>query len=145
MHGKVYFDLLKNQITENISGVASMVVMEGTPATFGLPVIITDDASLLKTATTPDTYVTLGLVSGGVRVQANSEPDELFFGQISGLESIVYRYQYEFAYNVGVKGFEWDVSNGGANPTDANLATSTNWDKVASDNKSLAGIHITSQ
>ena len=145
MHGKVYFDLIKNQITENISGVASMVVMEATPATFGLPVVISDDASLLKTATTPDTYVTLGLVDGGIRVEEDSEPDDLFFGQVSGLDSLIYRYQYEYAYNVGIKGFEWDVSNGGANPTDANLATSTNWDKVASDTKSLAGIHITSQ
>ena len=33
---------------------------------------------------------------------------------------------------------EWDVASGGANPTDAALATGTNWDKAVANDKPLA-------
>ena len=42
-------------------------------------------------------------------------------------------------YNLRLRGCEWDIANGGANPNDAALATATNWDTVVADNKLLPG------
>ena len=47
--------------------------------------------------------------------------------------------------DVGVKGFQWDTGNGGVNPTDANVGTSTNWDKVLTSIKDCAGVRIVVQ
>ncbi|MGH9339528.1 MAG: major capsid protein, partial [Acidobacteriota bacterium] len=59
--------------------------------------------------------------------------------------NLVMRIQGEYAYNLRLRGFAWDVTNGGANPTDSALGTSTNWDKAATADKSLAGIRIKTQ
>jgi hypothetical protein len=55
------------------------------------------------------------------------------------------RLQGEFAFNVGLKGFQWDVTNGGANPTDSALGTGSNWDLIAADIKDTSGIIIQSK
>jgi hypothetical protein len=88
-----------------------------------------------------DTYNVLGLVQGAGLVK-ESEPDNVAFELVTGLDNLVYRYQGEYAFNVGVKGFQWDVTNGGVNPTDSDLSTATNWDKVATSYKDCAGIRI---
>ena len=59
-----------------------------------------------------------------------------------GRENIVTRLQGEYAYNVGCKGVKWDVTNGGVNPSDAAVGTSTNWDSVMDDVKDLGGVII---
>jgi hypothetical protein len=43
-----------------------------------------------------------------------------------------------------VKGFKWDVSNGGANPADAALATGSNWDVASTSYKDFGGVIIQS-
>jgi hypothetical protein len=39
-----------------------------------------------------------------------------------------------------VKGYRWDVTNGGANPDDSSLGTGSNWDRAATSDKDLAGV-----
>jgi hypothetical protein len=63
---------------------------------------------------------------------------------VTGIENIARRWQAEYAYNVEVKGFKWDVGVG-VNPTDANLGASSSWDQVASDDKQTAGVRLVSQ
>jgi hypothetical protein len=77
---------------------------------------------------------------GGGNGQA--EQETVIFEPVTGLENIGYRYQHEYAYTIKVKGFRWDVSGGGANPTDGALGTTTNWDKAATSDKNLAGVRI---
>ena len=36
-------------------------------------------------------------------------------------------------------GYSWDVANGGKSPTDAEIATGTNWDLYVTDIKNSAG------
>ena len=38
-----------------------------------------------------------------------------------------------------LKGYSWDVTNGGKSPTDAELAPATNWDKAVAENKHTLG------
>jgi hypothetical protein len=64
---------------------------------------------------------------------------------VTGYEQLVLRTQGEYAFNVGVKGFQWDTSTGGVNPTDGNLGTAANWDQVAASVKDCAGAVLKSR
>lgn len=145
MHSKPFSDLIQAQITENVTDVASVVLYGGSPASFNRPIIVTDSSALTDAnGSSTDTYNVLGLVAGGIQI-SESEPDTDFMGYVSGLEQLIWRVQREFSFSVGLKGLAWDTSNGGANPTDATLAVSGNWDQVASDDKGLPGVRIVCQ
>jgi hypothetical protein len=144
MHSKAYYDLVKSQITDNILDVTGMVVRQGSPVTLGRPVIITDASDLKVTdgvSSGIDKYRTLGLVAGAAEV-AESEEQEIVSDLVTGEENLRMRIQGEYAFNLKLRGFAWDVTNGAANPTDAAIATASNWDKASTDNKSLAGVLI---
>lgn len=144
MHSKVFYDLMKDGMANyKVDTVAGATIVNGASAAMGRTVVVTDSSNLIITGT-PDNYVTLGLVEDAVTVM-DSEEQELQTDLVTGLENLVLRIQGEYAYNVGVKGFKWDVTNGGRNPTNANLTTSTNWDLAAADTRDCAGVRIWSQ
>ncbi len=125
-----------------------MVVYGGTPGTLGRPVVVVDAPALYTAATSASgsyaTYHTLGLVANGA-VVTESEQEEVVSEVVTGLENLVFRVQGEYAFNLECKGFAWDVTNGGANPTNAAIGTSSNWDKAATDKKALSGVRITTK
>tara|TARA_R100001443_G_scaffold37011_2_gene50814 strand:- start:1500 stop:2480 length:981 start_codon:yes stop_codon:yes gene_type:complete len=141
MHSKVYYNLLNDQIGDAVYRANGVSIMQGVPATLGRPVVITDSASLVETdgvSSGVDAYSTLALFPGAADITI-SEPPTVVTDLVTGLENIVYRFQGEGAYNVRLRGCEWDIANGGANPADAALKTATNWDTVVADNKLLPG------
>ncbi len=145
MHSHCYFDLMNQAISDKIYEEAGVVVYGGAPGTLGKPVVVTDaDALWLGADSLTTTYQTLGLVENAV-VVTESEIKRLVDELVTGLENLVFRIQGEYAYNVNVKGFAWDTTNGGVNPTDTSQRTSTNWDKQYSSAKNLAGIRIVTQ
>lgn len=141
MHSKAYYDLVLNQINANITPLSNYNIATGTPVTLNRPVIIVDSASLKTQLNSPDVdnYFTLGLVAGAVEVE-NTEEQEVVVQDVTGLENLVVRFQGEYAYNLGLKGFKWDVGNGGANPTGTNVGTGTNWDTHFTDVKDRSGV-----
>ncbi len=141
MHSKPYYDLVRSQIAGNVTNVADFNIVTGTPITMNRPVIVTDSAGLIMNLNSPDVndYMTLGLVAGAVDVE-NSEEQYVTFQEITGLENLVVRMQGEYAYTVGVKGFRWDTSTGGVNPSLTALAASGNWDSHYTSVKDRAGI-----
>ena len=144
MHSKTYFDLVRSQISSNIVGVSNFNVASAQPVTMGRPVVVTDSASLLW-GSSPDVqqYYTLGLVEGAALVE-NTEEQEVVIQDVTGLQTLGIRYQGEFAYNLGLKGFKWDTTSGGANPTLAATKDGNNWDVAFADLKDRAGVVITS-
>lgn len=140
MHSKVAHDLLAQGIADKIFEVAGVSIIEGTIATFGKPAIFVDSPALVVSGS-PDTYRTLGLQDMAVEV-AESEERDIVFDTVTGKNNLIERLQGEYAFNLRVKGFKWDIANGGENPTDAAVADSDNWDKVMADDKSLAGVLI---
>jgi hypothetical protein len=145
MHSKVYFDLMGQAIADKVFDVASTTIYNGTVATFGRPTVVIDAPSMLVTGT-PNKYWSMALVPGGVMVQ-ESEQRDIINDVVTGLENLVIRMQGEYAFNLGIKGFTWDVTNGGANPTDTAIGTSSNWDKTSTDAgvKGLAGVILRTQ
>lgn len=114
---------------------------------FGRLFVVSDSPSLVTAdgvGAGIDEYHTLGLVADSLVIHQNNDFTDNFETK-NGDENILRTYQAEWSYNVGVKGFAWDKTNGGASPTDAALATSTNWDKYATDNKDIAGCVVESR
>lgn len=146
MHSKAYYDLVKDQIVRNIDGLSNFNVASGSAVTLNRPVLITDSAALVTPTGSPlvNIYTTLGLTESAV-VLEDSEAPTLYNEVVTGQQNLVTRLQGEFAYNVSCKGFKYDVTNGGVNPDDSTLATSTNWDSVMDSVKDLSGLAITSQ
>ncbi len=81
----------------------------------------------------------LSLVSGGVMVH---DAGDLVTNieTTNGNQRIVTTMQADYTFGVGLKGYAWDTANGGKSPTDAELATGSNWDKVATSIKHTAGV-----
>lgn len=142
MHSKPFFDLMENTIADKIFQVANVTIYNGSVATFGRPVVVTDSSSLFTTTSLGTTYHVHGLTENAVVVE-ESEERQIASMLITGLENLVMRIQGEYAFNLGIKGYTWDVTNGAANPTNTAVGTTANWDKVATDNKSLAGVRLT--
>lgn len=137
MHSKPYHDLVAASITDKITNVADVTIAAGTAAALGRPVVVSDSSALVSGSD----YYTLGLVRDAAIVE-ESEQRQLVSQIITGYDTLIARVQGEYAFNVKIKGFQWDTGNGGANPTDGDLGTQGYWDKVASDNRSIAGVML---
>lgn len=104
----------------------------------GRVIVVTDAPALRETGTGADAKI-LGLVTDAVLVHdagdliTNVETN-------NGKARIETTFQADYTYGVGLKGYAWDVGNGGKSPTDVELATGSNWDKIATSIKHTAGV-----
>lgn len=143
LHSKLFFDLVGYQVDPANNGdvVANGTVVGGMPASLGKPIYVTDSPSLVDPGAVSSAYRGLALTADGILVE-DSESEYLAMDEVLGQEQIVRRLQGEFGYNLGVKGFAWDVTNGGKNPAPAALETGTNWDSTRQSVKDRAGVAI---
>jgi len=144
MHSKQYYDLVGDQITANLDGTTGFVLATANPVTLNRPVLVIDSPSLVVTdgvAGGIDSYLMLGLGTGAVEIE-DTENMMLATQLITGKENLGIRIQGEYAYNLGVLGFDWDTTNGGENPADAAVGTATNWDQSYADVKDLGGVVV---
>lgn len=58
----------------------------------------------------------------------------------NGKQRIETTMQVDYTFGLGLKGYSWDENNGGKSPTDAELATGSNWDQAMTDVKHTAGV-----
>jgi len=144
MHSQQFFDLAVQSISDDVVNVADGIIRRVDVPGLGRPVLITDSDALIATADTPDSYFVMGIARGGIDVN-ESEGINRIIDQVTGLEQLVVRVQAEYGYSLGVKGFKWDVANGGANPEASAVGTGSNWDKVVTDKKDLAGVVLKCQ
>lgn len=144
IHGDKFHDLVEDGLDNyKIQNVAGTTIVTGdVPGAMGLVLVVTDESSLI-TSGTPDTYHTVLLQQGAVTVE-ESEDSTMADETVTGKENITREWQFEYAFNLGLRGLKWDTSNGGSNPTDSTLGTQANWNKAASDNKSLPGVVVDS-
>jgi hypothetical protein len=106
----------------------------------GRRVIVTDAPALYETVSgDSDLEKVLSLAEGaaivfdGGDVISNIETS-------NGNQRIETTMQVDYTFGLSLKGYTWDESNGGKSPTDADLATGSYWDKVATDIKHTAGV-----
>jgi hypothetical protein len=104
-------------------------------------VSVVTDAPSLAQAGTPNKEIILSLVSGAALV--HDARDQISNVDTSnGKERIETTIQVDYTFGLGLKGYTWDVTAGGKSPTDAELATGTNWDKTATSIKHTAGVAL---
>lgn len=136
MNGAVYHKL----VGQNLSNSAQLFQAQGVTIVdiLGKAVIVTD-APALRVAGVPNKQRVLGLSAGAATVFDGSDV-------ISNVETkngnnrIETTMQVDYSFGLSLKGYTWDETNGGKSPSDAALATGTNWDKVATDIKQTAGV-----
>lgn len=141
MNSAASYDLIDQQLASTTSGIGDITLYQGTAGSLGKPMLVTDSPALAATVATIPCNVIIGLTADALVIEDTEE--EFFVGEIvTGLQQLIYRTQGEYAFNVGVKGFAFDVANGGSNPTDATVGTGTNWDQVVTSVKDVAGCWI---
>lgn len=106
----------------------------------GRRVVVTDAPALRESpSTTANDAKILSLVAGGVTVYDGSS-------LITNIETnngklrIETTFQADYDFGVALKGYQWDTATGGKSPTDTELATGGNWDKVVASYKHTAGV-----
>ena len=136
MNGATYHKL----IGQNLTNTAELFRANGVTIVdiLGKAVIVTD-APDLYAAGTPNLDKVLSLATGaatildGSQVVSNIETS-------NGKDRIVTSMQADYDFGLALRGYTWDTANGGKSPTDAEIATGSNWDKVATDIKHTAGV-----
>ena len=104
----------------------------------GRPVIVTD-APALYAAGTPNKQKVLSLADSAAIVHDGS--DVITNVETSnGKGRIETTFQADYTFGLGLKGYAWDTANGGKSPSDAEIATGSNWDLITSSVKSSAGV-----
>jgi hypothetical protein len=136
MNGTAYHKL----ISQNITNAGQLFVAQNVQVVdiLGRPVIVTD-APALYVAGTPNKLRVLGLVDGAAVVYDGGDVISNIQTN-NGQTRIETTMQVDYTFGVALKGYSWDVANGGKSPTDAELATGSNWDKVATSIKHTAGV-----
>lgn len=136
MTGQVYHKLIGQNLAnaQQLFQYGAVTVVD----ILGKTVVVTDAPALYATGT-PNLQKVLGLVAGAATV---SDGGDLItnIDTANGKERIETTFQADYTFGLGLKGYTWDEANGGKSPTDAELATGTNWGKVATDIKHTAGV-----
>ena len=136
MSGSAYHDLIGEALDNGARLFSSDTVT--VVNILGKSVIVTD-APALTTAGTPNVHNVLSLVSGAVVVSDGSDVITNI-ETTNGKQRIETTMQADYTFGVGLKGYSWDIANGGSSPDDSALATGTNWDKVVTSDKHTAGV-----
>jgi len=136
MNGTAYHKLIEKNLSN-----AQQLFQSGNVRVIDIlgKLVVVTDAPALYTAGTPNQLKVLSLtdaaaiVSDGGDVVSNIETT-------NGKDRIETTLQVDYSFGVGLKGYTWDEANGGKSPSDAELATGTNWDKSATSIKHTAGV-----
>ncbi len=131
--GAEYHKLVGTSIAKDVDRIAGVTIMDGTTGALGRPFLRTDSPSLDLTT---GKWALLALVNGAITLR-ESEQREVLLEKFGGKENIRFRFQAEGAFDVGVLGYTFDKTKAG---TKANIGTTANWGKVATDIKSTAGV-----
>ena len=143
MSGTQYHNLVDEALanTAALFEIGGVAVRTGTIFGQGRTVIVTDSPALR----TADPFQNiLGLVAGAITV-GDSNDIITNVQTINGGERIKVSFQADYTFTLSMKGYSWDLTNGGASPTDTDLGTGSNWDQSAASIKHTAGVMIIGQ
>ncbi|UTD55954.1 major capsid protein [Halomonas sp. MS1] len=143
LHSKAMTDVFDGALT-NSNQLFEFGSVRVTQDGFGRRFVMTDAPALFEAdggGAGVDHYHTLGLSEGAAMVEDNGD----YYATVeekTGNENIERVFQAEYTFNLGLKGYAWNTAV--KSPTDAAIGTGGNWSKIATDNKSTAGVLVTS-
>tara|TARA_R110002153_G_scaffold129097_2_gene277740 strand:+ start:2122 stop:3090 length:969 start_codon:yes stop_codon:yes gene_type:complete len=101
-------------------------------------IMVVSDIPALYVAGTPNKTKVLSITAGGI-VVSNSGDIITNMETTNGQTRIETTWQADYTFGLSLKGYAWDVANGGASPLDAELFTGTNWDIAVTSTKHSLG------
>jgi hypothetical protein len=101
-------------------------------------IFVISDIPALEVAGTPNKTKVLSLVAGGVVVD-NASDILTNMETNNGNRRIETTWQADYSFGIKLKGYAWDIANGGSSPDDAALFTGANWENKMADTKHTAG------
>lgn len=136
MNGTAYHKLIGANLAnaQNLFQSSNVLVVN----ILGKPVVVTD-APALYVSGTPNKLRVLSLAEGAATVYDGGDVVSNI-QTTNGQTRIETTMQVDYTFGLALKGYTWDETNGGKSPTDAEIATGTNWDKVATSIKATAGV-----
>lgn len=141
MNGVTFHDLIGKNLTnaQQLFRAGDVTIVD----ILGKAVIVTDSPALysaaVATPAAPAKQRVLSLADGAGMVMDGSD----LITNISvsnGKERIETTFQADYTFGLALRGYTWDTANGGKSPTDAELATGSNWELVANSVKASAGV-----
>lgn len=144
MTGAMYHRL----IGQNLSNANRLFQQQGVTIVdiLGKAVIVTDAPALTIAAVPADPGpaavardIVLSLTAGAATVFDGGDVISNI-QTTNGQTRIETTMQVDYSFSLRLKGYTWDAANGGKSPTDAELATGTNWDRTATSIKHTAGV-----
>jgi hypothetical protein len=138
MTGSMYHKLVSQNLTNSTrlfqsAGVTVVDILNKA--------VVVTDAPALSTTGSPGTDVVLGLTPNAAIVHDAGDVVSNI-ETVNGNTRIVTTMQVDYSFGLRLKGYKWDIANGGKSPTDSELATGSNWDLAATDIKQTAGVVI---
>lgn len=136
MNGTAYHKL----VGANLANDATLFRQDNVLVTdiLGRPTIVTDAPALYE-AGTPNKLKVLSLAPMAAVIMDGSTP-VTNMDVANGTKRITASFQADYDFGLGLKGYSWDEANGGKSPTDAEIATGSNWDATVSSVKNSAGV-----
>lgn len=135
MTGAAYHTLVDKALTNaNQLFVAGNVMVVDV---LGKRYVISDIPALYE-AGTPNKTKVLSVVANGIIVD-NASDIISNIDTSNGSTRIQTTWQADYSFGLKLKGYSWDVTNGGKSPLDVELFTATNWDKAVAENKHTLG------
>tara|TARA_R110000782_G_scaffold270483_1_gene371894 strand:- start:73774 stop:74736 length:963 start_codon:yes stop_codon:yes gene_type:complete len=140
MNASAFHKLRKDQADNyKIDNVAGVLVATGMSFSLGKPVIVSNIPSLTYNDGTNDLNRILALTPSAINM--NERSGRLTSMQeVTDQENLAMRIAIEGSVKCGIKGYAWDKANGGTTPSDAAIATGTNWDLITSNELSAAAL-----
>ncbi len=135
MTGSVYHRLVSEALTNTsqLFTSSNVTVVE----LLGKLYVVSDIPALYE-AGVPNKDKVLSVVANGIIVD-NSSDIITNMETTNGKNRIETTWQADYTFGLKCKGYAWDTANGGASPTDAEIATGTNWDKSVTEDKHTLG------
>lgn len=135
MTGAAYHTLVDKALTNaNQLFVAGNVMVVDV---LGKRYVISDIPALYE-AGTPNKTKVLSVVANGIIVD-NASDIISNIDTSNGNTRIQTTWQADYSFGLKLKGYSWDVTNGGKSPLDTELFTASNWDKAVAENKHTLG------
>jgi len=135
MTGAAWHKLIDKALTNSSQLFASGNVM--VVDILGKRYVISDIPALYE-AGSPNKSKVLSVTASGIIVD-NTSDIIANMDTSNGNTRIQTTWQADYSFGLKLKGYSWDVTNGGKSPTDAELATASNWDKAVAENKHTLG------
>lgn len=139
MTGEVFHKL----IGQNLANAERLFQSQGVTIVdiLGKAVVVTDAPALYEAGVdpAPDLQKVLSLVDSAAIVHDGSDIVTNVESS-NGKERIETTFQADYTFALGLKGYAWDMANGGKSPTDAEIGTGSNWDQFVTSVKHSAGV-----